>query len=69
MQLLALGRNYLAAGQPLTIIGQSLNIKPGSAEANLEETAASAKNGNQWSLTISDRPALLQEIKSKLNLI
>lgn len=69
VQLLALGRNYLAAGQPLTIIGQNLNIKPGSAEANLQETAASAKNGYQWSLTISDRPALIQEIKTKLNLL
>lgn len=69
VELLALGRNYLTAGQPLAITSQNLDINPGTFSANLQETAASAKNGNQWSLTITNRAGLLQEIKNKLNLL
>ena len=69
VELLALGRNYLTAGQPLAITSQNLDINPDTFSANLQETAASAKNGNQWSLTITNRAGLLQEIKNKLNLL
>lgn len=69
VQLLALGRDYLAAGQPLTITSHSLEISPGSPTANLRETEASRTNGNQWSLTILNRPALVQEVQQKLNLL
>ncbi len=69
VELLAIGRDYLLANQPLTVSSQSLNISPGSATANLQETQASWRNGNQWSLTVTSWPALRQELHSKLNLL
>lgn len=68
-ELLALGRDYLLANKQLTIESHSLAISPGEAGAALQEVEASWRNGNQWSLSIINRPALLQEIKDKLALI
>ncbi|MDO5561908.1 MAG: LCP family protein [bacterium] len=67
-ELLALGRDYLLANKQLTMQSHSLAISPGEAGASLQEVEASWRNGNQWSLSIINRPALLQEIKNKLAL-
>lgn len=68
VELLALGRDYLLSGQPLTISSQSLAINPGDAAANLRESEPTWRNP-QWSLIITNRQGLIEEVQQKLNLL